>query len=77
MHTFANLYRKSRKFNFKSLFSLLGTTTHLIYQIDQANGNSRQPWPPMMHPQLGDSFTTLLRKPYLYSLTPLLAYLGF
>ena len=38
-----------------SLFSLQIGTTNLIYQIDEDNGTSCQPRPPMLHPLLGGS----------------------
>ena len=77
MHIFANLLQKSSNFNFQSLFSLLRGITNLSYQIDEGNGTSCQPRPPMLHPPLGGSSITPLRKPTLCSFNSLLVYQGF
>ena len=51
--------------------------TNLSYQIDERNGTSCRSRPPMLHPQLGSSSITPLRKPSPDSLIYLIVYQRF
>ena len=69
---------KIKELQFLVIFILLKKRmTNLNYKKDEGNGTSCRPRPPMLHPKLGDSSITPLRKPPLYYSSSLIAYNEF